>query len=126
MTNYIERIKYGCSKNKPITKKSLLNLIPEIYNEKIDYDTKSDLSNERKMPFDEFFYKFMEEKFKLRKLVKKHCEETILSILEYSSIIKIDLDVDHRIDLIRRFLGIGEDRLSKFVFEIYLVLVKCK
>lgn len=78
------------------------------------------------MPFDEFFYKFMEEKFKLRKLVKKHCEETILSILEYSSIIKIDLDVDHRIDLIRRFLGIGEDRLSKFVFEIYLVLVKCK
>jgi len=28
----------------------------------------------------------MEEKFKLKKLVKKHCEETILSIIEYSSI----------------------------------------
>ncbi len=63
-----------------------MNLIPEIYNEKIDQDSKSDPLNDKKIPFDEFFHKFMEEKFKLKKLVKKHCEETIMSIIEYSSI----------------------------------------
>lgn len=87
LTDYIERIKYGCSKNKPIGKRSLLALIPEIYNEKIDSDTKADLDNGKKIPLDEFFYKFMQDKFKLRKLVKKHCEETIMSIIQYSCIL---------------------------------------
>ena len=102
-----------------------MNLIPEIYNERLEYETKTDIANNKKIPFDEFFHKFMEEKFKLRKLVKKHCEETILSILEYSSILRINLDEDNRIDLVRRFLGIGDDKLNKFIFEVYLILIKC-
>ena len=89
LANFIERIKFGCSKNLPISKKSLLYLIPELYNEKIYSDNKFDLSNKKRMGFEDFLYGFMHEKFKLKKIIKKHCEETILSILKYSSKFKL-------------------------------------
>lgn len=85
LANFVERIKYGCTKNLPITKINLLSLIPEIYSEKIENDNKLDLIHKLKIGFDDFLYNFMEDKFKLRKIVKKHCEEILLSILKYSS-----------------------------------------
>lgn len=66
-----------------------MNLIPEIYNEKIDHDNKMDLDNKRRMEIEDFLYTFMEDKFKLKKFVKKHCEETIISIIKYSGIIDL-------------------------------------
>ena len=85
MTNFIDKIKYNCSKNKPISLKSLLYLIPEVFNEKIDSDYKLDSENRGRLQFDDFFYKFMEKKFKMKKLINKHIEETILSVVKYSS-----------------------------------------
>jgi len=56
-----------------------------IYDKKIDLDTKAYLDNTNSNTFDEVFNNYMEEKFKLKKLVKKHCEGTIMSIILYSS-----------------------------------------
>ena len=86
LSNYVERINYGCSKSKPIAKSSLLNLIPEIFSEKIENDLKADLDNIKSDYLDVFFHKFMESKFKIKKLIRKHCEATIMSIILYSGI----------------------------------------
>ena len=126
LANFIDRIKHGCSKNIPISKKSLLYLIPELYNEKIYSDNKLDLANKRRMGFEDFLYNYMKDKFKLRKIIKKHCEETILSIQKYSSKNKLWLGQDSRIDLIRRFLGLSENKLRSQILDLYLVLLKGK
>ena len=119
MTEYIERIKYNCSKNRPISRRSLLYLIPEVYNEKIDDDLKCDAEGKRRRQFDEFFYLFMKDKFKLEKITKKHCEESLMAIIEYSK-------EDNRVDLLRRFLGIGEDKLRREILDIFLSLIRSK
>ena len=97
---------------------SLLNIIPELYNDKIEYDTKHEL-DDFKIQFDEYFYLYMNDKFKHKKIVNKNCEETIYSIMKYS----ID---DKRVDLNRRFLGIGDDRLRREVLDIYFILLKSR
>ncbi len=97
---------------------SLLNLIAEIYNDKIEYDLKHEM-NEFKMLFDEFFIKFMTDKFKLKKIIRTNTEKTIISIIKYSV-------QDKRIDLARRFLGIGEDKLRIELLDIFFVLIKSK
>ena len=74
------------SKAKPISKKSLLYFIPEVFNEKLDSDAKYEKEKKNKLQFDQFFFEFMQSKFKIKKLVKKHCEESIMSIAKYSSI----------------------------------------
>lgn len=60
-------------------------LIPEIYNEKMENDSKSDLEGSNKITFDVFFYQFFEVRFKIKKIINKHCEETVLAIINYSS-----------------------------------------
>ena len=42
------------------------------------------MEDRSKKKFDLFFYQYLQIKFKLEKLVKKHCEEIILSVLKYS------------------------------------------
>ena len=64
LQGYVERIKYGISKNKPISLKSLLNFIPDLYNEKIASDTKAEIEGTSKFYFDEFLFNFLKEKFK--------------------------------------------------------------
>lgn len=59
----------------------------------------------------------MKDKFKHKKIVNKNCEETIYSIMKYSA-------EDKRVDLNRRFLGIGDDRLRREVLDIYFILLK--
>ena len=86
---FVERIKFGCSKNKPIPMKGLLYLIPQLYDDKIIQDSKAEASGSRKNLFDITFYEFFRNRFKIKKIVKKHCEETIMSILMYSSTLMI-------------------------------------
>lgn len=84
LSNYIDRVRFNVSKEKYISKKSLLYLIPEVYNEKFYSDNRLETEKRNKLQLDQFFYDLMNHKFKLRKLVKKHCEETIMSIYQYS------------------------------------------
>lgn len=117
LTNFIEKIKFQCSKLKPISKKSVLNFIPEIYNEKMQCDSRLDLEGKMKMTLDEFFIKYMKDKFKMSKIVKKNTEQMILSIIKYSS-------EDHRVDLLRKFLGIGDDKIKREILDCYLTTLK--
>lgn len=117
LNQFIDRIKYQCTKNKPISKKSLLNLIPELYNEKNDYDFKLDLEGGKRTQFDGFFFDFMNDKFKIKKIVKKNCEETIMAVMKYSA-------EDSRIDIFRRFLGIGDDKIRREIFDKYITIIK--
>jgi hypothetical protein len=70
-----------------------------------------------KTTFDEFFIINMSEKFKLKRIVRKNCEETIAAVLKYSP-------EDKRVDLFRRFLGIGEDKLRLEILDLFFVLIK--
>lgn len=115
--NYIEKIRFNCSKEKPIAKSNLLNLIPEIFNEKINSDNKLDATNTFHLHMDQFFLKFMKEKFRLNKIFKKNTEQAILSFMKYAP-------EDIRIENFRRFLGIGESRIRTEVLDAYLILLK--
>ena len=139
LEHFIEKINYGISIEIPISKKSLLYLIPELLVEKLESDNRMDLEGHIKYNLDEFFYVFMYEKFKLKKLIKKHIEETILSIFR-------NCDEDFRINLIRRFLTlsllnssknnglnnkdnnaiiqINKDNLRREILDVYLILLK--
>lgn len=93
-------------------------LIAELYSEKIDYDLKHEL-DDHKMLFDEFFIILMKDKFRMKSIIKKNSEDSIASIIKYSI-------EDKRIDLARRFLGIGENKLRIEVMEEYFTLLKSK
>lgn len=66
---------------------------------------------------DQFFIRFMREKFKLSKICKKNCEQAILSFMKYSA-------EDIRIDTFRKFLGIGDSRTRTEVLDCFLILLK--
>jgi hypothetical protein len=117
LTEFIEKIQYCYSKNKPISKRSIISLIPELYSEKIDLDLKYELAGVNKMLMDDFFYKYFKDKFKLNKIIKKNCEQTILAVVKFSN-------EDPRIDLLRKFLGIGEGKIRREVLDVYLALIK--
>ncbi len=117
LSHFVEKIKYNFSKQKPFSLKSMLNLIPEIYSEKIDDDNKCELEGRRKILMDDYFYRYITKKFKLSKIIKKNCEQTIMSIFKYSS-------EDSRVDLFRKFLGIGDDKIRREILDNYLIILK--
>jgi hypothetical protein len=117
LSHYVERIQYNISKEKPISKKSLLNLIPDLYNEKIENDSKSELNGSLKLFFDDFLFKYLTDKFKLKKIIQKNVEQLVMSVLKYNK-------DDKRIDVFRRMLGIGDDKIRREVLDIYLTLLK--
>ena len=82
---YIDRIKYNISQASPISHKSLLFFIPMLYDEKLLDNLKREMDGMVNGNFDIFFYDYMKNKFKLEKLVRKHIEETLLAIRQYSS-----------------------------------------
>jgi hypothetical protein len=59
----------------------------------------------------------MREKFKLTKIVKKNCEQIILSIIKYST-------EDTRIDLLRKFLGIADAKIQREILDCFLIILK--
>lgn len=69
------------------------------------------------MTMDEFLLKFMKEKFKLTKIVKSNCEKTILSLLKYAG-------DDIRIDMLRRFIGIGDSKIQREILDCFLIILK--
>lgn len=117
MYHFIEKIKFGCSKQTPISKKSLLGLIPEIINEKIEADIIADIDGLHRMTLDEFLLKFLKDKLKLTKIAKKNCEKILLSILKYAT-------EDIRIDIIRRFIGLGDSKIEREVLDCFLNILK--
>ena len=96
----------------------MLAFIPEIYNEKLENDNKMLFEGFQKNSFDEFFYLFLLDRFKLKKLVKLHIEETILAVLKYSG-------MDDRVVLFSQFLGI-ETQIRREILDQYLSIIKCK
>ena len=92
-------------------------MIPELYSEKINSDVHKDLEGRMRLNFDEFVYNFIQNRFKLKKLIKKNCEELILSIIEWGG-------KDNRVNLLRQFLGCGENTLRREILDIYLSLIK--
>lgn len=62
----------------------LLDLIPEIFNEKLISDIRRENENRRKYHMDEFFFYHMKNKYKLSELIDKACEEVILALFKYS------------------------------------------
>lgn len=100
-----------------MSKKSVLNFIPELYNEKMQNDIKRDIEGRIKTTLDEFFVIYMKDKFKMSKIISKNTEQMVLSVIKYSS-------VDHRIDLLRKFLGIGDDKIRREILECYLITLK--
>ena len=94
-----------------------MNFIPEIYNEKLELDSRLDLEGKSKTTMDDFFLKFMKDKFKMTKITKRNCEQMLMSILLYAG-------EDNRIDLLRKFLGIGEDKLKSEILDCYLTVLK--
>jgi len=71
------------------------------------------------MFLDDFLFRYMSEKFKLKKIIKKNTEETIMAVMKYSK-------EDPRIDVFRRLLGIGDHKIRREVLDIYLILLKSK
>jgi hypothetical protein len=118
LQSFFDKIKFDCSTEKPLSYKSLLNLIADVYGEKISQDNKLEkLSSTCKKKFDVFFYEYMEEKFKIKKTIKKHCIETILSVIKYAN-------EDNRVNIFRKFLAIGDKQTHQEIVEIYIVLLK--
>jgi hypothetical protein len=111
----MDRINYNCSENKPIAEKTLLHLIPEIYNDKLSKDFAK--SNNAKVSFDEFFINYFTEKYGIKKLIKKNTESTLLAILSNSKL-------DNRIALFGRFLGLRGIPINKHILDIYLNILK--
>ena len=117
LISFVEKVNYGCSRVKPLSKESILNLIPDLYSHKFQDDNDREKENLPKQNFDTFFLSFMQDKFKLKKLINKHAEETISGVINY------DKD-DNRILLFKRFLGIDKHKIYREVLDVYLVLLQ--
>lgn len=59
----------------------------------------------------------MKDKFKLTKIIKRNCEQMLMSVLKYAA-------EDSRIDLLRKFLGIGDDKIKREILDCYLTVLK--
>lgn len=118
LQSFIDNIKFECTIEKPLCLKSLLNLIADVYSEKISQDnTLEKLSSQSTKKFDVFFHDYMEKKFKIKNTIKKHCIESILSIIKYSN-------EDDRVNIFRKFLAIGDKQTHQEMVDIYLILLK--
>ena len=118
LIDIVETITYNTKEIESIGKKSLLNLIPDLYKGKIKDNILKEKENLSKLNFDDYFFEFMKEKFKLPKLIKQNIEKTIKAVLSYEK-------EDPRILLFKRFLGINnKDKILREVFDIYLLLLQ--
>jgi len=80
-------------------------------------DSRLDIEGKNKTTMDDFFLRYMKEKFKMTKIVNRNCEQMLTSILKYST-------EDSRIDLMRKFLGIGDDKIKREILDSYLTILK--
>jgi hypothetical protein len=59
----------------------------------------------------------MTQKFKMSKMISKNIEQLIISLIKYSN-------EDLRIDIFRKFLRIGENRIRREILDCYLTMLK--
>jgi len=91
-----------------------------MYNEKLELDNKfSKKGNLQSFKFDEFFYEYMKDKFKIDEVINNNCEETVSAIIKYQT-------VDKRVDIFRRFLNIEPEPLRIEILDSYLQILKSK
>lgn len=118
LEEFIQKYNYSLYKEKPISKKSLLFLIAEIFSEKSDLDMKNELNDIAKISLDRFVYEMFIGKFKISKLVNKHLMETIIACFKYC-------EEDERVSLFSSFLGIKEkESIRREVLDVYLSVVR--
>jgi len=82
----------------------------------MENDNKQVFEGFRKNSMDEFLYQFLLDRFKLKKLVKKHIEETIMAVLKYAG-------DDERVSLFSQFLGI-DTQIRRELLDHYLSVIK--
>lgn len=120
---YYEMILYDCKKVNPMTKRSLLNLICDIYFKKsIDFTSEitkgSDNFEIMSKEFDEFFYYYLKTEFIYEEIIQSNALKALKGTMVFS-------DEDERILLFRRFLNIGVDNpLRKEALDVYLKILK--
>ena len=114
-----DSIIYNCSKEKPISKGSLMKLIPEIYGFKFEKEMNLSDFNSLDLTLADIFLNFFRNQFQIVSLANEKMESTIKSVLMFCS-------EDSRIDLFRRLLGIGLNPISQFISEKYFIILKCK
>lgn len=115
-----DNVIFNCSQEDPISKISLMRLIPEIFSFKFEGDLLSEYNVMGiKNTLAEYFYKYFKLQFQIKKLANEKMEATVKSIVKYCN-------EDFRIDLFRRFLNIGPNPISPYVLEKYFCLLKCK
>ncbi len=119
LSDIIESIRFKAVKASPLSKESILSLIPEILNVKRSFEISNSNNNDEFVykQFDEFFFNYMKSKFKLRKITSKHIAECILALLNYSK-------EDKRIDLFRRFLKVGNYSIKSEVVDALLIILQ--
>ncbi len=69
--------------------------------------------------FDEFFYEYMKERYKLEKVINNNCEQVVGAIFKYQY-------ADKRIDIYRRFLNIEPEPIRVEILDSYLQILKSK
>lgn len=116
LNDCIERIKYNITSANAISKKALLYLIPEIYNERVLYNIRQELNGNQKSTFNSFFYSYMKGMFKLDSLIKNNIESVVLGILKYSA-------EDSRISFFGKCLGI-DSVLRTEILDSYLIFLR--
>ena len=110
-------MEYNITKNQPISLQSLLSLIPDMFNEKIELNNKFSKKGGGSAKFDEFFYDYMKDKYKLYEVIDNNCEQVVSAILKYQS-------VDKRVELYRKFLGLEPEPIRVEILDSYLQILK--
>ena len=79
----VEKVDAKLSKAEPMDKQELLYLISNIYQEKASEDIRLTMLNKKKLPLDYFLYDTIKNNLKNKKVVRKRCEEIVVSVRRY-------------------------------------------
>ena len=102
-----------------MSKAELLEVIKEVYNEKMTLDVSNANDNLRKQNFDLFTIDLFQKRYKLNCISDLNLEKVILAIQKLRC-------NDNRIDLFFKFLNLEkESSLRRDILENYLQVLKC-
>lgn len=126
LSEVYDNIIYNCSLQMPISKFSLIRLIPEILAFKFEQDMIIGRSVKENMiliqgknTLANNFYNYFLTQFNVPKLAMEKMESTLKSIITYSN-------ENKKIELFRKLIGIGSNCYSNFIAEKYFNILKCK
>jgi len=93
----------------------MLDLIPTLYMEKIDYENKFN----KTVNLDEFLVIYFTDKYKLKNVIEENIEKFLKAV-------QIHKNADPRVQLFRRFLNLGQEPISKEIFNTYMIICNGK